>query len=81
MLTALGGLSVFGTRTKELAETAKTQIGESAQSAQKAIGETSTGKKAFDVYRLCPSRQHHVEFINDVLLSIAINDHFYNDIP
>jgi hypothetical protein len=49
MLTALGGLSAFGTRTKELAETAKTQIGESAQSAQKAIGETSTGKKAFDV--------------------------------
>ena len=41
---ALGGLSVFGSRTKELAETAKNQIGESAQSAQKAIGETSTGE-------------------------------------
>ena len=41
---ALGGLSVFGNRTKELAETAKTQIGEKASSAQQAIGETSTGK-------------------------------------
>lgn len=40
---ALGGLSLFGNRTKVLAETAASQIGESAQSAQKAIGETSTG--------------------------------------
>jgi hypothetical protein len=42
--TALGGLSLFGNRTKVLAETAASQIGESAQSAQKAIGETGTGE-------------------------------------
>jgi hypothetical protein len=41
---ALGGLSLFGNRTKVLAETAASQIGEGAQSAQKAIGETSTGE-------------------------------------
>ena len=41
---ALGGLSVFGNRTKELAENAKTSIGESANAAQKTIGETSTGE-------------------------------------
>ena len=41
---ALGGLGVFGNRTKELAENAKLQIGESATSASKAIGETGTGK-------------------------------------
>ena len=41
---ALGGLSVFGNRTKELAENARTSIGESATAAQKTIGETSTGK-------------------------------------
>ena len=41
---ALGGLSVFGNRTKELAENAKSSIGESATAAQKTIGETSTGK-------------------------------------
>jgi len=40
---ALGGLSVFGNRTKELAETAKSSIVESAQTATGAIGETSTG--------------------------------------
>lgn len=44
---ALGGLSIFGNRTKVLAETAANQIGESAQSAQKAIGETSTGEYVF----------------------------------
>ena len=35
---------MFGNRTKELAGTAASQIGESAQTAQKAIGETSTGE-------------------------------------
>ena len=44
---ALGGLSIFGNRTKVLAETAANQIGESAQSAQKAIGDTSTGELSF----------------------------------
>ncbi len=46
-ITALGGLSMFGNRTKELAGTAASQIGESAQTAQKAIGETSTGEFLF----------------------------------
>ncbi|KAL3803349.1 hypothetical protein HJC23_009313 [Cyclotella cryptica] len=41
---ALMGLGSFGNRTKELAETAKNQIGESASNAGKAIGETSTGE-------------------------------------
>ncbi|KAL7512247.1 hypothetical protein ACHAXN_009209, partial [Cyclotella atomus] len=40
---ALAGLGSFGNRTKELAESAKNQIGESASNAGKAIGETSTG--------------------------------------
>jgi len=40
---ALGGLGVFGNRTKELAETTRNQIGESASYAGKAIGDTSTG--------------------------------------
>ena len=41
---ALAGLGSFGNRTKELAENAKNQIGESASSAGRAIGETSTGE-------------------------------------
>lgn len=44
---ALYGLGSFGNRTKELAENAKNQIGESASSAGKAIGETSTGEFMF----------------------------------
>ena len=44
---ALYGLGSFGNRTKELAENAKNQIGESASSAGKAIGETSTGEFVF----------------------------------
>ena len=43
---ALVGLGSFGNRTKELAETAKNQIGESASNAGKAIGETSSGECA-----------------------------------
>jgi hypothetical protein len=43
---ALMGLGSFGNRTKELAETAKNQIGDSASSAGKAIGETSSGECA-----------------------------------
>ena len=41
---ALGGLGAFGNRTKALAETAKSTIGETANTAQQAIGETSTGE-------------------------------------
>ena len=41
---ALGGLGVFGNRTKELAGNAVDQISESASSAGKTIGETSTGE-------------------------------------
>ena len=41
---ALGGLSAFGNRTKALAESAKSTIGETANTAQQAIGETSTGE-------------------------------------
>ena len=41
---ALGGLSVFGNRTKELAGNARNQIGESASSAGEAIQSTSTGE-------------------------------------
>ncbi|KAL7546172.1 hypothetical protein ACHAWF_009513, partial [Thalassiosira exigua] len=40
---ALGGIGAFGNRTKEVAESARTQIGESASSAGRALGETSTG--------------------------------------
>jgi hypothetical protein len=41
---ALAGLGSFGNRTKELAENAKSSIGESASSAGRAIGETGTGE-------------------------------------
>jgi hypothetical protein len=41
---ALMGLGSFGNKTKELAENAKNQIGESASTAGKAIGESGSGK-------------------------------------
>ena len=41
---ALGGLSAFGNRTKALAESAKNTIGQTANTAQQAIAETSTGE-------------------------------------
>lgn len=44
---ALTGLSVFGNRTKELAENTSRQIGDTATNAASAIGETSTGELEF----------------------------------
>ena len=41
---ALTGLSAFGNRTKEFAESTSKQIGDSASNAATAIGETSTGE-------------------------------------
>ena len=49
---ALGGLSVFGNRTKELAGNARDQITESANNAGKAIGETSTGELDYYIDRM-----------------------------
>jgi hypothetical protein len=54
---ALMGLGSFGNKTKELAENAKNQIGESASTAGKAIGESGSGKfaKVYEVaVELCP---------------------------